>query len=133
MNNMNTVSNTPFWLSVVSCICLVCCLLLVTVAFRSKAPATLFTGVVLGVAGFILAVVSSVKALHLLKMVGQAPNLQGAKKCFFHPFAQFGICTGYCCLTALCSMDFYGLPQRLIVVTRNPACRHNPLLLFVAG
>lgn len=62
---MNTVSNAPFWLSVVLCVCLVCCLLLVAVAFRSKAPATLFTGVVLGVAGFIMAVAASVKAIHL--------------------------------------------------------------------
>jgi len=61
----------PLWFAIFSIISLIMCFSLIITSFKAKKTHSLFIGVIVGIAGFVLAVISLIKSIRLLNFVSQ--------------------------------------------------------------
>ena len=72
-------TSSPLWLAIISFICLIICNLTIVLAFDSKYPIVLFLGILIGIAGFVLAIVSIIKALKTWRFINKNPEIKQSK------------------------------------------------------
>ena len=72
-------TSSPLWLAIISFICLIICNLTIVTAFDSKYSIVLFLGILIGIAGFALAIIAIVKALKAWRFINKNPELPQGK------------------------------------------------------